>query len=480
MALTYGVSNAQEPNYTPMSSFYRFKGIRMDSLFILPAFTDTTSANTGGRIKNITGSLINASGTLYERRNNKWNAVSGAIPALYQVLNYNHDLIQDNNFQGTDAGFGVTDTSNIGFGRSALYNSIGDNKIAIGREAGRSSKKNEQISIGRAAGYFSNGDNGIYIGEYSGYLDSGINTIQIGSNATNANKYDYVILLGTSAIANGDSQIVFNNSGNPSANLRLKNNVTTNRTINFPDKSGTFALLSDVDTTSLSNRINLKLDSLRRSNDSVYAWRNGSKVFQFKDSLKPDNPSRIHGSTNSNVTGLMNGNQFAIGTASLIAMESYISGYRSKLNLNESDASTLSFENDIDTTSYVRVDKAGVDLRAEDLSNAIYTNIKLYPDLIQSEGLKYSMTNDTLYIGSPIIKGNFAADKAFGTATLSGGTVTVNNTTVTADSKIMLTLQECISCGVIYIDGITAGTSFAITSTDVSDNSEVFYMIINP
>jgi hypothetical protein len=38
------------------------------------------------------------------------------------------------------------------------------------------------------------------------------------------------------------------------------------------------------DTTSLSNRINLKIDSLKRSNDSVYAYRNGTRVFQFKDS----------------------------------------------------------------------------------------------------------------------------------------------------------------------------------------------------
>ena len=39
------------------------------------------------------------------------------------------------------------------------------------------------------------------------------------------------------------------------------------------------------DTTSLSNRINLKIDSLKRSNDSVYAYRNGTRVFQYKDSV---------------------------------------------------------------------------------------------------------------------------------------------------------------------------------------------------
>jgi len=39
------------------------------------------------------------------------------------------------------------------------------------------------------------------------------------------------------------------------------------------------------DTTSLSNRINLKIDSLKRSNDSVYAYKNGTRFFQFKDSI---------------------------------------------------------------------------------------------------------------------------------------------------------------------------------------------------
>lgn len=42
------------------------------------------------------------------------------------------------------------------------------------------------------------------------------------------------------------------------------------------------------DTTSLSNRINLKLDSVKRRIDSVFAYRNGTEVFQFRDSVKYD------------------------------------------------------------------------------------------------------------------------------------------------------------------------------------------------
>jgi hypothetical protein len=41
---------------------------------------------------------------------------------------------------------------------------------------------------------------------------------------------------------------------------------------------------SSFDSTSLSNRINQKIDSLKRSNDSVFAYINGTRYFQFKDS----------------------------------------------------------------------------------------------------------------------------------------------------------------------------------------------------
>ena len=42
---------------------------------------------------------------------------------------------------------------------------------------------------------------------------------------------------------------------------------------------------TSIDTTSLSNRINKKIDSLNRSSDSVFAYKNGTRFFQFKDSV---------------------------------------------------------------------------------------------------------------------------------------------------------------------------------------------------
>ena len=69
-----------------------------------------------------------------------------------------------------------------------------------------------------------------------------------------------------------------------------------------------------------------------------------------------------------------------------------------------------------------------------------------------------------------------------GIATLSSGTVTVSNTSVTANSRIQLTIQDPNggTPGAIYISARTAGTSFDITSTSSTDTSIVAYFITEP
>lgn len=71
------------------------------------------------------------------------------------------------------------------------------------------------------------------------------------------------------------------------------------------------------------------------------------------------------------------------------------------------------------------------------------------------------------------------SNKSFGTATLSGGTITVNTTAVTANSKIYVTPQGCTNCGTPYISALSAGTSFTISSTNVLDASTVAWWIVD-
>lgn len=70
-----------------------------------------------------------------------------------------------------------------------------------------------------------------------------------------------------------------------------------------------------------------------------------------------------------------------------------------------------------------------------------------------------------------------------GIATLSGGTVTVNTSAVTATTRIMLTVQ---SLGTVLLPravGVTArvaSTSFTITSEDIMDTSQVAWVLVQP
>ncbi len=70
---------------------------------------------------------------------------------------------------------------------------------------------------------------------------------------------------------------------------------------------------------------------------------------------------------------------------------------------------------------------------------------------------------------------------SMGIATLGGGTVTVNNTLVTANSRIFVTTQTPGgTVGYAYISARTAGTSFTITSTSALDTSIVAWWIFEP
>ena len=70
-----------------------------------------------------------------------------------------------------------------------------------------------------------------------------------------------------------------------------------------------------------------------------------------------------------------------------------------------------------------------------------------------------------------------------GTATLAAGTVVVSNTSVTASSRIFLTIQSLgtvASPKAIAVTARSAGTSFTITSADATDTSVVAYEIFEP
>ena len=75
------------------------------------------------------------------------------------------------------------------------------------------------------------------------------------------------------------------------------------------------------------------------------------------------------------------------------------------------------------------------------------------------------------------------ANAAMGVATLVGGTVTVSNTLVTANSRIFLTAQSLgtiVVPAALAISARSAGASFTILSSDVTDTSVVAWEIKEP
>lgn len=93
-----------------------------------------------------------------------------------------------------------------------------------------------------------------------------------------------------------------------------------------------------------------------------------------------------------------------------------------------------------------------------------------------------SVTGETGQYKIHIEDANISGTAApLGVATLVGGTVTVSNTSVQANSRIFLTVQTAGGTqGFLRIQTITPGTSFVITSTSATETSIISYFIVTP
>jgi len=69
----------------------------------------------------------------------------------------------------------------------------------------------------------------------------------------------------------------------PSDTVTNKTGIARIGTVLYSGNGTKWTPATSTDTTSLSNRINLKIDSLTKSNDTVYQWKNNVRTFAFKD-----------------------------------------------------------------------------------------------------------------------------------------------------------------------------------------------------
>lgn len=72
------------------------------------------------------------------------------------------------------------------------------------------------------------------------------------------------------------------------------------------------------------------------------------------------------------------------------------------------------------------------------------------------------------------------ANCSMGIAILVGGTIVVNNTLVTTNSRIFLTKQTDGNNGVVCVSARTAGVSFTISSSNAADTGSVAWWIVEP
>jgi hypothetical protein len=169
-----------------------------------------------------------------------WEIYSvGATPTLQQVLDNNHDLVDGNNFQGTNAGFDNTGINVISLGEASAYINSGDDINALGFQASYNNTGNDVNSLGNSAALSNSGNDVNALG-----FEAGVDNLGIGNTFNNVN------LFGASATADEDGQTVLSKDGAIMARISTTD-LTATRKYNLPDADGTLALTSDLTAPTL-------------------------------------------------------------------------------------------------------------------------------------------------------------------------------------------------------------------------------------
>ncbi len=200
----FGSAYAQEPVYNQMRSNYQFRGIRVDSLMLIPKFNDTSAA---AYLNGINGSLIRVDSTIYLRFN-KWLKLNATATTI--------------------------DTTSL------------------------SQRIEQRVRYT---------DTMVMLDPYLLEADTSSLSYRIDLRV----KYSDTATMLLAYLRKGDTA-----SLSDRINERLKYSDTSTMLQVYLRKG---------DTASLSSRIDLKIDSLKKSGDSVYFKKSGAWYYSFKDSI---------------------------------------------------------------------------------------------------------------------------------------------------------------------------------------------------
>jgi len=163
-----------------------------------------------------------------------------------------------------------------------------------------------------------------------------------------------------------------------------------NRFYTYNPKTQTWSQVSgggSTDTTSLSNRINTKIDSIKRSTDSVFAKINGTWYYQFKDSVGTFTTPNLQQVTNAGATTT---NTIEVTALSSLLKLGYwdLSGNGLYYPIKEVDAygnefyvktydgdggvyPELKIATDVSTNTYAKLDAASLELKGTTGESAV-------------------------------------------------------------------------------------------------------------
>ena len=130
---------------------------------------------------------------------------SGGSQDLQQVLEVGHSLIDEKNFQGTEAGKSSTGTNTNAFGYRAAVNNTGTNVNAFGTYAGKDNVSNNINAFGVNAADSNMNANVNAFGGYAAQYNTGESVNALGYGAANTNSGGNVNVMGNGAL--------YNNSG---------------------------------------------------------------------------------------------------------------------------------------------------------------------------------------------------------------------------------------------------------------------------
>jgi len=309
-----GAAYAQEPVYNQMRSNYQFKGVRVDSLLLFPKFNDTTAANNTA-LDSIAGNVIRVGNTVYYRSTDlkKWLTFSGTAidtTSLSNRINSKADTSLLNGviyFSDTLTTIATKsdilspiDTTSL----SNRINSKADSTIDLQKVTDNGNQTTNDIQ-------FTN-DNNLLLDTFSSMLFPNYSRIKEGTIDAEFGGNKGVALvcgLGYEYKWEGGMLFVMNGSGNYIREAKYMFNYIPQDTNDLSEgyyvgsrwilDNGDTYICSDnsinaavwdlqpnaFDSTSLSNRINDKIDSLKKENDTVYFKKDGIWFSSFKDSV---------------------------------------------------------------------------------------------------------------------------------------------------------------------------------------------------